>query len=60
MSRYVELENYECEDCRADRFGIMGCGSCPHNSHRISEWRDKYDSRSSGYSVNVGGIFFED
>lgn len=34
-------ENYECEGCRADRLGIMGCGSCPRNDERLREARDR-------------------
>ena len=60
MGRYVELENYECDGCCADRFGIMGCGSCPRNDSRIREWRNKYGDNSFGYSTNVGGILYED
>lgn len=51
---YIELEDYECDGCRADRCGISGCGSCPENSARIREWKRKYGERAGG--TNIGGI----
>lgn len=60
MAGYVALEDYECDGCRADRLGIMGCGSCPCNDERKREWERKYGNHSTGHEVNVGGIYFED
>lgn len=34
------LENYECKGCRNEG----SCGSCPHNSERIREWKNKYNN----------------
>ena len=36
------VENYECDGCRADRYGLIGCGDCPHNKERIAEYNRKY------------------
>lgn len=58
MAGYIDLENYECDGCRADQLGITNCGSCPENSNRIREWKRKY--QNSNHETNIGGIFFED
>ena len=36
------IENYECENCRADRVGILHCGTCPCNDSRMREYNRKY------------------
>lgn len=52
MSRYVELEDYECDGCKNDG----RCGGCPSNDERINEWHKKYSNDCRGrisYGFNI-------
>lgn len=53
MSKYIELEDYECTYCRNEG----RCGSCPNNDERIREWQNNYGSNDcsnwNGYGFNI-------
>ena len=57
MEINIDVEDYECDGCNNDGNTHMGCGDCPHNSERISEWKNKYQkNENTSYENNVAAI----